>query len=645
MTPSRSNLLSLPLALLFACTGKDGAPADDTAVAMDADGDGFETPADCDDGNNAINPDALEVCDGLDDNCDGVVDTDAADRLPWYADADGDGYGAAGDSTLACDAPAGTAADDADCDDADPSANPAATESCDGVDDDCDGDIDEDVLLAWYRDFDGDGYGDPATATDACTRPSGYVAAGGDCDDENASLHPGATETCDGRDFDEDCDGAADDADDEAAGKTLWYADADGDGHGDAAVTRMACDQPAAYAGNADDCDDTAGTLFPGGVEQCDGHANDCDTEGSWNAAAERGIASWIDAGGAWSVVTGTVGSGTRSSPTTWAAPEDGELRLCDGTWYLLATVDGHTVRLTGQNGAATTTLDAGDTGRVVSVSAGGLTVDGLTLTGGSTSGSGAGLDCDTSDLVVSDTVVRSNTSTGYGGGIALEACPAAEIRDTELDGNIGSVAGGLYAHDSDGLVLDGLDVHDNYGGRAGGGLYLSYADFTFTSSTVSGNATDPSYSAGGLMDYYSNGTIDSVVFEGNSSSYGGGLEVTNSTVSMSDSDVSANIGGAIYGFVSSTLTVSDTDFADNTATYQGNIYLDNLVSSTFTGCTFTDNAGGTAGVFSFSRTSSANFLSTDFSGNTPYDAWAAGTGYTFGSSAAGNCSDSTGCI
>jgi predicted outer membrane repeat protein len=146
-------------------------------------------------------------------------------------------------------------------------------------------------------------------------------------------------------------------------------------------------------------------------------------------------------------------------------------------------------------------------------------------------------------------------------------------------------------------------------------------------------------------MDYYSNGTIDSVVFEGNSSSYGGGLEVTNSTVSMSDSDVSANIGGAIYGFVSSTLTVSDTDFADNTATYQGNIYLDNLVSSTFTGCTFTDNAGGTAGVFSFSRTSSANFLSTDFSGNTPYDAWAAGTGYTFGSSAAGNCSDSTGCI
>ena len=79
---------------------------------------------------------------GGDGNCDGVTDEDGADRASWFADEDGDGYGDINEVTLACEAPAGSVGDHTDCDDADASINPGAVESCDDLDDDCDGSID-----------------------------------------------------------------------------------------------------------------------------------------------------------------------------------------------------------------------------------------------------------------------------------------------------------------------------------------------------------------------------------------------------------------------------------------------------------------------------------------------------------------------
>lgn len=96
-----------------------------------------------------------------------------------------------------------------DCNDADPSINPGASEICNGVDDNCDGKVDENVsLLTWYRDQDGDRWGDARSTYSACLQPSGFVSASRDCNDNDPRMNPGQAEFCDGKD--NDCDGTVD---------------------------------------------------------------------------------------------------------------------------------------------------------------------------------------------------------------------------------------------------------------------------------------------------------------------------------------------------------------------------------------------------------------------------------------------------
>lgn len=133
----------------------DSAPAvagDDTDAGdtepVDADGDGWSEDLDCNDADAAINPDALERCDGLDNDCDGLIDDQDSDldqdsAGTWYLDADGDGYGDPSEELIACEAPEHTVADGSDCDDSRADVNPAGTETCDTEDDDCDGELDE----------------------------------------------------------------------------------------------------------------------------------------------------------------------------------------------------------------------------------------------------------------------------------------------------------------------------------------------------------------------------------------------------------------------------------------------------------------------------------------------------------------------
>jgi large repetitive protein len=234
-------------------------------------------PGDCDDGDSAVNPSATELCNGVDDDCDGTIDEDdAADATTWYADADADGYGDATTTTDACSQPSGHVADDTDCDDTDAAVNPSATELCNGVDDDCDGDADEDDaadVTTWYADDDDDGYGDAASTTDACSQPSGYVADDTDCDDLVAATNPAASELCDG--VDNDCDGTLDE--DDATDAATWYADADGDGFGDTATSTDACSQPSGYVADDSDCDDDAAAVSPSATELCNGVDDDCD--------------------------------------------------------------------------------------------------------------------------------------------------------------------------------------------------------------------------------------------------------------------------------------------------------------------------------------------------------------------------------
>ena len=132
-------------------TGPGGAVGDDTGepdtgdtggpTAVDADGDGYDEAADCDDADPAVYPGAVETCNGVDDDCDDEIDEDAVDMLALFVDGDGDGSGA--EPTEACAIGDGLAAVDGDCDDADPAVHPGAPEvGCNGVDDDCDGTID-----------------------------------------------------------------------------------------------------------------------------------------------------------------------------------------------------------------------------------------------------------------------------------------------------------------------------------------------------------------------------------------------------------------------------------------------------------------------------------------------------------------------
>ena len=118
-----------------------GAYGGPEAEALDMDGDGYTTADDCDDFDPLVNPGATEVCNGLDDDCEGTIDgEDAVDIGTWYTDADGDGWGVEGSTTDACDQPLETAAQTGDCDDTDRSINPDAVEiPDDGIDQDCDG--------------------------------------------------------------------------------------------------------------------------------------------------------------------------------------------------------------------------------------------------------------------------------------------------------------------------------------------------------------------------------------------------------------------------------------------------------------------------------------------------------------------------
>jgi hypothetical protein len=220
----------------------------------DSDGDGFgvtgtedytceerptwvEVPDDCNDLCAICNPEGLEICDGLDNDCDGGVDEDLSTTV--WRDADDDGYGNPASQQERCELPEGYVENGEDCNDMFAAAHPGADESCDGVDNDCDREIDEDLVSTFFADVDGDTYGDPEVSVDACEAPAGYVASSEDCDDAVAAVNPAATEVEDG--VDNDCDdevdegfGADADADGDVDADADGDVDADADGDGDA---------------------------------------------------------------------------------------------------------------------------------------------------------------------------------------------------------------------------------------------------------------------------------------------------------------------------------------------------------------------------------------------------------------------------
>jgi hypothetical protein len=279
--------LLLSLAVLVACNNPE---------KTDLDGDGFVTSEDCDDSDAAINPDAEEICDSVDNNCNDEVDEGVL--LEFFIDSDSDGYGK-GEPTLACQAPGGMTDRDGDCNDANMAINPDAIEVCDLKDNNCDGRDDEGVTKTFFRDTDRDGYGRDDETVQACQQVNGFVAVGGDCDDGDSQVYPSAPLLCDGRDG--DCDGVIDN-------------DADLDGYSDAACGGLDCDDN--DASNFNECtpgldpsspgvdcldiitvDPTASTgrywIDPNGGDSSDSFLVQCDMTtdgGGWT------LTYWVDA-------------------------------------------------------------------------------------------------------------------------------------------------------------------------------------------------------------------------------------------------------------------------------------------------------------------------------------------------------------
>lgn len=266
--------MTLLLLAFLACPGTPTYPDD-------KDGDGIPDTEDCNSDNPDVFQGANDLCNGIDDDCDGNIDEDAVFET-WWRDQDADNFGDSTQAMSACERPEGYVQDDTDCGAADPTTYPHAPEHCDGVDHDCDGTVnDDDAIdpLPWFPDQDGDGYGDSLVApTITCVAPTGYVGNKDDCNDADALISPRAAEICDPDDADEDCDGLADEADDWFAGASQVFPDTDTDGFGDdGSAPAWFCDVPEGWQAEDQDCDDSRPAINPAAIEVCNGYDDDCD--------------------------------------------------------------------------------------------------------------------------------------------------------------------------------------------------------------------------------------------------------------------------------------------------------------------------------------------------------------------------------
>ena len=404
--------------LCFVDADADGYRLETTVVsadaACDAPGEARSTAptGDCDDTNLSIRPGAAELCNGVDDDCDGTPD-DGLSTVDYYADADGDGFGDAGATAIAaCSSVAGSVANNRDCDDGSSAISPSATELAgDGVDQNCDG------RELCYVDADDDAFrgGDSVVVSDdADCADAGEAAAGdplGDCNDSVAEISPLATELpSDG--VDQNCDG-----------RETCFADADGDGYRPDALTVVASNNlgcadagEATAAAPVGDCNDADAAKNPGEAERCDGIDNNC------NGTADENVVT-----------------------QSYYADADG-----DGAGDALGTP---VVSCSAQPGRVANSLDCNDRND--------------TVFGGATEVAGNGLDndCDGEELCFADedldgfassVTVPSTDVTCTLPGLASALTPSGDCNDASEDVNPGAAeaAGDGVDQDCNGVEL-----------------------------------------------------------------------------------------------------------------------------------------------------------------------------------------------
>lgn len=636
----------------------DGDTAMDTGTAaVDADGDGFAEADDCNDSDPSINPDAVEVCDGIDNDCDDLIDDtdnswDPSSGTTWYADMDSDGYGNDKKTAVACEALVGTSAKGGDCDDANSMVSPGETEICDGLDNDCDDLIDDaddsldtSTTTVFYEDRDGDGYGATDVQAERCQSDSGYVSDNTDCNDELSSVNPGAQESCNG--IDDDCnlltteDGSIDVA---------------GVGYADLSLALAA----AAYGDTVTLCDGEyiGPFVVPDGV-----------TLTSFNGAYFTSLVG--------------DGSGVAATLTLDGAANILDLTFRDGFSLLGGAIDGYSGSMggdvsiyncifennnAGYGGAilanlnhTLTVVDSefrgnlagvtdgtnyyGSGGAIYAASAdlqgvtfedneayfgGGLYIQGDAVVdaysifqanlassySGSESGYGGGFYCNEGSIIFDGTEITDNEAIYFGGGGLTLNC---DISGGVYDANVAGVTGGgLYFYSADANQLDNATLSNN-AATYGGGLMLDGASGSgiFTVSDIAVSDNTASLAGGGLWALGAIVDMTDASFDGNDAVEGGG---------------GAYLGGADTG--ADTRMVADAvDFTNNTSANGAGIYVDNseldLSNGVVNGNVATTSGGG-AFLYDGQLSSTASDWGTSTADNSPDDVYidALATGY-----------------
>lgn len=486
-----------------------------------------ENNLDCDDARSEINPAAAEVLDdGIDNNCDDMsIDSSKPDP-----DDDGFDYSV-------------------DCNESNGEIHPGATESCDGRDNNCDGQVDEatDYTRGLYPDLDRDGYGDDSAESVSITGcdVDGYSDTNTDCNDGISTVYPGAEETCNG--INDDCDDSVDES-----GGPILYRDSDGDGFGDANNSTDQC-SPEGYVSSSGDCNDSNANINPNAPETCnsvDDNCNDSTDENPIDPTCELPYDLYVR------TLADTAPKPCACMPeytTIEEAIEDAVdtmvIGIAPGTYEENVSLNGKAITLRGIEGPENTIIDAPGAGSALTFAnneTAATRVENLTITGG-LNDVGGGILIEGASPTLTGLWIIDNQATIAGGGVGVQGGQPS-LNQVVIDGNSAQIGAGLYVEGlanvqvKHGLILSNTAILD------GGGIYvrdnsvLSISNVLVVLNSAAECGPEHRGYGGGLYAIELSHLLGTQsTFADNQACTGGGLAFDGSSMAMESSIIASN--------------------------------------------------------------------------------------------------------